>query len=92
MFELGTFGPAHSEISPRLWATPLRSIGLGALVDFDGATSSDLVPVVDQMLLMASILLTYMAGVIPVEKSYTNDQKIISGENMVRETSDSSGR
>lgn len=71
---------------------PLKCTGLGALVDFNGAASSGLVPVVDQVLLMGSIFLTYMAGVIPVEKSYTNYQKIDSDKNVFPESSDNSGR
>ncbi|XP_054783731.1 uncharacterized protein LOC129290775 isoform X2 [Prosopis cineraria] len=91
MFKLGADGSKDLNISPHLQATSLMSIGLGTLVDFDGATASDLVPVVDRVLLMASIFLTYMAGVIPVEKSYASGQKIISDKNMVAETSDNSG-
>lgn len=92
MFELGTFGSHNLGISHRLRATSLLTIGLGALVDFDGSTPYDLVPVVDQVLLMSSIFLTYMAGVIPVEKSYKSDQKMISDKNVVPENSDNSGR
>lgn len=45
---------------------------MGALVEIDGATLSDWVPVADQALLMASIFLTYIAGVIPVGKQLTD--------------------
>jgi len=71
---------------------PLKCIGLGALVDFDGATTSKLVPVVDQMLLMGSIFLTYMAGVIPVERSHASYRKTNSDKNVFPESSDISGR
>ncbi|XP_028796889.1 uncharacterized protein LOC114752325 [Neltuma alba] len=91
MFKLSAGGSKNLNISPHLRVTSLMSIGLGTLVDFDGATASDFVPVVDQVLLMASIFLTYMAGVIPVEKSYAGGQKIISDKNLVAETSDNSG-
>ncbi|KAJ7950411.1 Phosphoglycolate phosphatase [Quillaja saponaria] len=64
---------------------------LGSLVDPDGAAASDLVSVVDQVLLMASICLTYMAGVIPVTKTYPTYQKIISDETVVPESSNISG-
>ncbi|XP_061367174.1 uncharacterized protein LOC133310288 [Gastrolobium bilobum] len=90
-FELSVFGATDLKISPRLQAIPLKCIGLGALVDFDGATASDLVPLVDQVLLMGSIFLTYMAGVIPAEKSYTSYQKINSNKNVFPERSDISG-
>ncbi|KAI4356433.1 hypothetical protein L6164_000455 [Bauhinia variegata] len=91
MFELSNFGATNLEVSSHLQATPLKCIGLGALVDFDGATASGLIPVVDQMLLLASIFLTYMAGVIPAEKSYTSYPKITSDKNVVSESSGSSG-
>lgn len=71
---------------------PLNCNGIGALVDFDGSTASSLVPVVNRVLLMGSILLTYMAGVVPINKSYTSDQKINSIKNVLRESSDISGR
>ncbi|KAK7395364.1 hypothetical protein VNO78_15916 [Psophocarpus tetragonolobus] len=90
-FELSVFGATYLKFTPRLQELPLKCIGLGALVDFDGATASDLVPVVDQMLLMGSIFLTYMAGIIPVEKSYANYQKTNSDKNMFPESSDISG-
>ncbi|KAK7338905.1 hypothetical protein VNO77_19539 [Canavalia gladiata] len=90
-FDLSVFGATDLKFSPRLQATPLQCIDLGALLDFDGAATSDLVPVVDQVLLMGSIFLTYMAGVIPVEKSYANYQKTISDKNVVPESSDISG-
>lgn len=80
------------KISHRLRTFPLKCIGLGALVDFDGATASDLVPVVNQALLLGSIFLTYMAGVIPVKKSYTSYQKTNSDKNALPESSDISGR
>ncbi|TKY66090.1 Ycf55 family protein [Spatholobus suberectus] len=90
-FELSVFGATDLKFTPRLQKFPLKCIDLGALVDFDGATASDLVPVVDQMLLMGSIFLTYMAGVIPVEKSYASYQKTNSDKNMFPESSDISG-
>ncbi|KAK7292975.1 hypothetical protein RJT34_15834 [Clitoria ternatea] len=90
-FELSVFGATDVKFSPRLQAMPLKCIGLGALVDFDGATASDLVPVVDQVLLMGSIFLTYLAGVIPVEKSCASYQKINSDKNVVPKSSDVSG-
>ncbi|XP_073222147.1 uncharacterized protein [Cicer arietinum] len=90
-FKPSVFGSADLKITHRLRALPLNCIGIGALVDFDGTAASNLVPVVNQALLLGSILLTYMAGVIPVDKSYTSDQKINSGKNVLRESSDISG-
>lgn len=58
----------------------------------DGVTTSDWVPVVDQVLLMASIFLAYMAGVIPKEKSYFSSQRNVSNDNAVHESSTFSGR
>ncbi|XP_044501061.1 uncharacterized protein LOC123222390 isoform X2 [Mangifera indica] len=48
---------------------------LGFLVNPDCATASEWVPVGDQVLLMASIFLTYLAGVIPVQNSNHTMQK-----------------
>ncbi|XP_060180401.1 uncharacterized protein LOC132610137 isoform X1 [Lycium barbarum] len=46
-----------------------RRFCLASLVDADAAVISEWVPTIDQMLLMTSIFLTYIAGVIPSEKS-----------------------
>lgn len=91
-FKPSVFGAADLKITHRLRAFPLNCIGIGALVDSDGGTASNLVPVANQVLLMGSILLTYMAGVIPVDKSYTRDQKNNSVKNALRDSSDISGR
>ncbi|RDX98749.1 hypothetical protein CR513_18286, partial [Mucuna pruriens] len=90
-FQLSVFRATDLKFASHLLELPLKCIGLGALVDFDGATASDLVPVVDQVLLMGSIFLTYMAGVIPVEKSYAGYQKANSDKNVFPESSDISG-
>lgn len=58
---------------------------LATLINSDGATTFDWIPVVDQVLLMTSVFLTYMAGVIPTEKSLLNSQKSISNDHMVPE-------
>lgn len=65
---------------------------LGTLINSDGATTFDWIPVVDQVLLMTSVFLTYMAGVIPAEKSLLNSQKSISNDHMVPEDTSFSGR
>ena len=91
-FELSVFGGTNLKISSRLRATSFKCIGLGALVDLDGAAASGLVPVIDQVLLMASIFLTYMAGVVPLEKSYTSYQKTNSDIKVFSKSLDDSGR
>lgn len=45
-----------------------RCFCLSSLVDADAVVTSEWVPTIDQMLLMTSIVLTYIAGVIPSEK------------------------
>ncbi|CAH2056441.1 unnamed protein product [Thlaspi arvense] len=40
----------------------------GTLINNDGVTATEWVPIVDQVLLMTSIFLTYTAGVIPAKK------------------------
>ncbi|KAK7847009.1 hypothetical protein CFP56_007223 [Quercus suber] len=67
MWEL-THSVSYLKLSPCLRGTSLKSTCLGSLVNPDGATTSDWIAVVDQVLLMASVFLTYTAGVIPVRK------------------------
>nr|GMD69127.1 uncharacterized protein LOC109161946 [Ipomoea batatas] len=55
-----------------------RCFCFGSLFDLSDAATSDWVPSMDQMLLMTSIFLTYMAGVIPSEKSLANTVERIS--------------
>ncbi|XP_015892266.3 uncharacterized protein LOC107426566 [Ziziphus jujuba] len=74
--------------SPCLRKHSFKCSCLGSLVNPESATASEWVPIVDQVLLMASIFLTYMAGIIPVDKSY---QKDISSDNVVPESPSSSG-
>ncbi|KAL3828133.1 hypothetical protein ACJIZ3_016935 [Penstemon smallii] len=64
---------------------------LSALVNADVAITSEWVPIMDQVLLLASITLTYMAGVIPAQKSLYNTQRSNSNVDMVHENSSSSG-
>ncbi|XP_058198198.1 uncharacterized protein LOC131313735 isoform X1 [Rhododendron vialii] len=56
----------------------MRCYCLGTWINTNGATFSEWVPVVDQVLLMASIFLTYMAGVIPARKLLSSSRKRIS--------------
>ncbi|XP_010439716.1 PREDICTED: uncharacterized protein LOC104723099 isoform X2 [Camelina sativa] len=68
---------------------------LASLADFDGVAGSGWVPIGDQVLLTASIFLTYMAGVIPVQKnsSYSSRENTVEEEETPRVgTSESSGR
>jgi hypothetical protein len=65
-----------------------------SLADFDGVAGSGWVPIGDQVLLTASIFLTYMAGVIPVQKTstYSSGKSTIVEEIPEVGTSKSSGR
>ncbi|CAH8278927.1 unnamed protein product [Arabidopsis lyrata] len=67
---------------------------LASLADFDGVAGSGWVPIGDQVLLTASIFLTYMAGVIPVQKnsSYSSRKNTTVEEDPEVGTSESSGR
>lgn len=65
---------------------------LASLADFDGVAGSGWVPIGDQVLLTASIFLTYMAGVIPVQKNSTYSSESTVEEDPDVGTSESSGR
>lgn len=54
-----------------------REPSVASLVDADAAITSELVPAIDQMLLVNSIFLTYLAGVIP-----SNIREKIQSKNM----------
>lgn len=71
-----------------------KCICLASLADFDGIAGSGWVPIGDQVLLTASIFLTYMAGVIPVSKnsSYSSRKNTVVEESPDVGTSESSGR
>ena len=86
-----THSVSYLKLSPCLRGTSLKSTCLGFLVNPDGATTSDWIPVVDQVLLMASVFLTYTAGVIPArKKSFLKFPKNIYNDDVVSGTS--SGR
>ncbi|KAK3193276.1 hypothetical protein Dsin_024586 [Dipteronia sinensis] len=89
--KFSTSGVESLKVHPRLSETSLTCSCLGFLVNPDGATASDWVPVGDQVLLMASIFLTYLAGVIPVQKFNTTSQKNILDHNVFPESSTSPG-
>lgn len=65
---------------------------LGSVVNAEGVEAFDWVPLVDQVLLTASIFLTYMAGVIPSDKSNSSSQKTLSDNTFIPESSSASGR
>ncbi|KAL9669994.1 hypothetical protein QQ045_007544 [Rhodiola kirilowii] len=68
-----------SEKTPSFWKIPLRCTCLINLVSSDAAIAYDWLPIADQVLLTGSILLTYMAGVIPTEKPvFTSRGTILS--------------
>ncbi|KAK8711701.1 hypothetical protein V6N13_146972 [Hibiscus sabdariffa] len=84
------FSP-NLKVSPRSMETPLRSSCVCSLVDSVGITASEWVTVGDQLLLMTGIFLTYMAGVIPVQKSGSPYQKNIDDDDAFAQGSTSSG-
>uniref|UniRef100_A0A5B7A9R6 Uncharacterized protein n=1 Tax=Davidia involucrata TaxID=16924 RepID=A0A5B7A9R6_DAVIN len=82
---------ANVEVNFSLKKNYTRCYCLGTLINSDGATTSDWVLVVNQGLLMASIFLTYMAGIIPAKKSLLNSRKNISNDHVLPEDSTFSG-
>lgn len=91
-FELRSLGVENLKVHPYPRESSSRCSCLGFLINPDGATASDWVPVGDQVLLMASIFLTYLAGVIPVRKSNISYQKEILDKNAFLKSSTSPGR
>ncbi|KAJ4728506.1 Phosphoglycolate phosphatase [Melia azedarach] len=91
MCELRTVGVENLKVHPHVRENSLRCSCLGFLMNPDGATASDWVPVGDQVLLMASIFLTYLAGVIPVQKSNVTSQNKILDKNVLPNSSTSPG-
>ncbi|KNA15805.1 hypothetical protein SOVF_094860 isoform A [Spinacia oleracea] len=55
--------------------SPMRCSCLGTMINFESAAASNWVPVIDQVLLTASVVFAYMAGVIPSGGSYVKSQK-----------------
>lgn len=83
---------SNLKVSPCFMETPLRSTSVGSLVDSDSITASDWVTFGDQLLLMTGIFLTYMAGVVPVQKSSSTSPKSIADNDAFPQGSTSSGR
>ena len=67
---------------------------LASLAEFDAVAGSGWVPIGDQVLLMTSVFLTYMAGVIPLRNSgYSSKKNTVEEESPdLGTTSESSGR
>ncbi|KAL0284251.1 UNVERIFIED_CONTAM: hypothetical protein Sangu_2836600 [Sesamum angustifolium] len=80
----------HLKIGSARQETPIKCCSLSALAT-DGAVASDWVPFVNQVLLLASITLTYMAGVIPSEKTPFNTQTSTPLVNVLPENSSTPG-
>lgn len=66
--ELGGFCGSNLIVNPAPRKTFRKHAYLRSLLNVDGTTASEVL-FVDQLLLMTSIFLTYMAGVIPLPKS-----------------------
>ncbi|EYU17984.1 hypothetical protein ABFS82_14G211000 [Erythranthe guttata] len=86
----------HAPLSKILKGTPGRKTHMtcycsSALASANSVLASDWVPLMDQILLLASITLTYMAGVIPVEKSPYSTQMSTPLGDVVPGNSSSSG-
>ncbi|MBA0802707.1 hypothetical protein Gohar_012981, partial [Gossypium harknessii] len=82
---------SNLKVSPCFMGTPLRSTSVGSLVDSDSITASDWVTFGDQLLLMTGIFLTYVAGVVPVQKSSSTSPKSIADNDSFPQGSTSSG-
>ncbi|KAG2712026.1 hypothetical protein I3760_04G105400 [Carya illinoinensis] len=82
---------SNLKLSDCLRETSLKSTCLGSLVNTEGVTAADWIPVIDQVLLISSVLLTYIAGVTPVRKFYPNFPKNIYNDDVISESSNSSG-
>ncbi|XP_021763398.1 uncharacterized protein LOC110728077 isoform X5 [Chenopodium quinoa] len=66
--------------------SPMRCSCLGTMIDFESAAVSSWVPVIDQVLLTASVFFAYMAGVIPSGGSYIRSQKNKSNDLLLPES------
>ncbi|KAJ0052046.1 hypothetical protein Pint_01574 [Pistacia integerrima] len=88
---ISTSGVENQQVYPQLRDRSFKCSCLGFFVNPDCATAFKWVPVGDQVLLMASIFLTYLAGVIPVQKSNHTLQKNILDNVVVPDSSTSPG-
>ncbi|KAH0939958.1 hypothetical protein HID58_007419 [Brassica napus] len=79
--------------SLNLGASSCKCTCLASLADFDAVAGSGWVPIGDQVLLMTSVFLTYMAGVIPLRNSgYSSKKNTVEEESPYLGASESSGR
>ncbi|KAL1816843.1 hypothetical protein ACET3Z_019417 [Daucus carota] len=92
---VGVCNPSAFRITnPRLCRkeSPIKFHCFGTLMNSSGVITSDWIPIVDQVLLMTSVFLTYMAGVIPAEKSLFNPQQRTANDHVVPDEASVSGR
>ncbi|TYI00760.1 hypothetical protein ES332_A11G156200v1 [Gossypium tomentosum] len=82
---------SNLKVSPCFMETPLRSTSVWSFVDSDRITASDWITFGDQLLLMTGIFLTYVAGVVPVQKSSSTSPKSIADNDAFPQGSTSSG-
>ncbi|XP_043805699.1 uncharacterized protein LOC110630227 isoform X4 [Manihot esculenta] len=85
-----SIGLSNFKANPGNRETSLRRSCLGALEDPDGAAASDLVSISDQLLLMASIALTHIAGVIPIVRPNLTSGRNITDHSSVLDSTMSS--
>lgn len=69
----------------------LRCCCLGTLINPEISALSSGVLIIDQVLLMASVIMVYMAGVVPSKKFHFTSRKSVS-DDVVPDESTSSGR
>lgn len=86
------FGIANMKARFFRKGSPLKCLCYGSLINSGGVMTSDWIPIVDQVLLMTSVFLTYMAGVIPAEKSSFNSKQSTANDRMVPDEASVSGR
>ncbi|XP_021728593.1 uncharacterized protein LOC110695671 isoform X2 [Chenopodium quinoa] len=72
--------------TPVFNGSPMRCSCLGTMIDFESAAASSWVPVIDQVLLTASVIFAYMAGVIPSGGSYIRSQTNKSNDLLLPES------
>ncbi|XP_074366935.1 uncharacterized protein LOC141707595 isoform X2 [Apium graveolens] len=78
-----TFGVTIMKASFFRKESPVKCLCYRTLINSGGVIASDWIPVVDQVLLMTSVFLTYMVGVIPAEKSPFTSKQSIANDRMV---------
>ncbi|KAJ4969390.1 hypothetical protein NE237_016091 [Protea cynaroides] len=90
-WELGAPTVKLSRGSQHFREFSLRRCFLGTLTNPESPMSLEWVPVVDQVLLMTSLVLAYMAGVVPSKKDNFGNGNSTAGNNVVPANSASSG-